>query len=187
MDNNDIRRLYSDVLCLYRGIPVKVLEVDGDTIVLHNLMFDKQIKVKFVQENFSPPRGRIGYVNHGAHTYYVKRRPVRKFQNGLALGNIHVSSPTAAFDIPLVIRKLMSVGFVNAMMNVYPSLKECIEATRAGRVYSMAFDKQFWLTHDGKVLYKTECVGSLVDNEIVFNEGREYLRGLIGVSYEKSF
>ena len=185
MDNADIERMYGQTLCLYKGMPVKVELVNRDkSVLVIVLLSGKEMVVPFVAEHFSSPKGRIGYVNTDIVAYYVKRNPVRRWADGLNKNNVSIMGSGFMERTPPGLVKLTHPGFAKAMFNLYPSLEEANKLVQAG-AKSVAFDKQFAISKDA-VFYKGTAVGANANGTLVFLDNKEYLRGLIGISYEKS-
>lgn len=184
-DAGDIQRLYNKTLCIYRGMPVFVDTVDERSqVTFINLLTGKSTVVKYIATDFSAPRGRIGYVNCNGVAYYVKRMPVRRFHDGIHAGNVTIKATGAdLIRHPVEVKSLTHVGYAYALFNQYPSLEEAFNGLDKGTV-SVAFDKQFAITAN-RVYYKGVLVGSHNKKELTFLPEKEYLRGLIGISYEK--
>lgn len=183
MNNEDIERMYGGTLCLYKGMPVRVVLVNRDnTVVVIVLLSGKELKVAFEAEHFSSPRGRIGYVNTDSKAFYLKRKPVRKWSDGFNRSNVQILG--LGLRAPDKLQNLTHPGIAKAMFNLYPSLEEANKLVQAG-ASSVAFDKQFAISRE-ELFYKNVSVGLNVNGTLVFHEGKEYLRGLIGISYEKS-
>ena len=160
----DIEALFCKTLVLYKGTPVYFKSISmGREAILLVLEHGKDIRVKFELEDFSAPRGRIGFVNHGNLAFYFARRPRRQYAVGVNTHNIVVSTlrylsherqMAAHSEICAFNKKALHF----AMLNQYPKFKEAFEqAVKTGG--AVAFDKQFAIGSDGMIYYKNKLVG----------------------------
>lgn len=196
LNHADVHQLYLDTICTYKGAPVRVLEINRDLLVTVMLLrHGKLAQVKFEQELFGPPLGRIGFVNEGVHTFYVTRQPVRRFQVGLNRGNIKVN------NLPIVDRKkaerdystalkMNTKAWAKALDNEYPTLAEALRLATEHKG-TVAFDKQFAVDSERNIYYKTNRVGSIPPRmstvkRVVFSQGYEHLDTLLIYSYDKT-
>ena len=192
---DDIIQIYKDTLCLYNGIPVKVMDVNRDKrIRIFNLLSQKAQWVDFEFEKFSSPKGRLGYVNIMGVCLYIKRQPVRRWSNGLTRNNMSiVTNPLLAardqeYAVELA-KERTHPSFISAMFGVYPSKEEALLMLEKGDK-SVAFDRQFAIAKVGKtdliLMYKGVMVGSVEkDGSFVFERKFEYLRNLLETGYGK--
>lgn len=162
---DDIRNIYVNSLCMYKGTPVFFKDVtNGRIATLRNVSTKKLVDVPFNLEEFSAPQQRIGYVNHRNNAFYVTRLPVRRFQVGIAKGNVEIRFREApgsdgyrgkdelfAFNLPTL---------AESMLNKYPSFQEAFQKAIASAGI-WAFDKQFAIGFDGKLYYKTQHVADI--------------------------
>jgi len=196
LNHNDVYQLYMDTICTYKGSPVRVTSIDRDlTVNIIMLRHGKNVVVKFDQELFGPPMGRIGFVNEGTHCVYVTRQPVRRFQIGLNRGNIKLHSMPfedrkAADRDYNIVYKMTSKGWAKALDNEYPSLAEALRIV-TGHGGIVAFDKQFAVDAKRRIYYKTVEVGHIPPRmstvkRIVFKEQFSHLDTLAVYSYDKT-
>ena len=195
LTNHDIIQIYQDVLCLYKGAPVKVVEVNNvNRMHLFNLLTQRLQWVDFVFENFGPPLGRIGYVNINNHALYVCRKPVRRFSNGLNKANTVIKqndgerSEQLRYAMELALERTHS-SFVSTMFNVYPTFKEAFELAVENKG-SVAFDKSFAVNASGMIFYRASLVGTIPFGsedpyKTEFLVGYEYLSNMLRGGYEK--
>lgn len=200
MDNisyHDLSQLYNGCLCLYKKEPVKVLEIDiNHKMLIRSLEYGKTMTVAFSFENFSPPLGRIGFINHNNLAFYATRRPMRQWALGVKPGNIRLIAPDLAVVVkhPIMstqkeILKFELKTVSDTLKNNYPSFVEALKSAIANKgVY--AFDKQFAVDYERNIYYKSKCVGKLPRgfnlNNVVFTEGNDYLLLPLIQHYEKT-
>lgn len=159
---DDIRNIYVNTLCTFKGTPVFFKDITYDKVaIVRNIPTKKIVETPFKLEEFSAPQQRIGYVNHRNNAFYVTRLPVRRFQVGIAKGNVGIKMLAApgsdawrgkeellAFNLPTL---------ADAMLNKYPEFGDAYKkAIESEGIW--AFDKQFAVGYDGKVYYKCQHV-----------------------------
>lgn len=183
----DIESLYCKTLVLYKGTPVLFKSISmGRVATLLVLEHGKDIQVRFSLDDFSAPRGRIGFVNHGNLAFYFSRRPQRQYAVGVNNRNITVRT------IPYLSEERQMAAHTEvcafnkkalhfAMLNQYPKFKEAFEQAVKSHG-AVAFDKQFAIGGDGVIWYKDKRVGGhSLDKQpslknIVFDKQYEFLQ-----------
>jgi len=193
---SDIRTLFVNSLCTYKGTPVKVLECTYDKqVTLYYLENAHKAVVIFNLDDFGAPVGRIGYVNHGNHAFYFSRKPLRQYAVGVKRDNTDVRAcPCLTDNDPMhflyQLNKMEHKAIAKAMRNIYPKFEKALEqAIKKRGVY--AFDKQFAVDFHRRVWYKNKPVGNIpegcttVDAIILFPE-YTYLDLPLTQSYEKT-
>lgn len=201
MDNlelHDIIQLFQGVLVRYKDSVVKVEDVLGDKrLLVFDLATQRRKHINFNLEELSAPIGRIGFVNHGNWAFYVTRRPLRRYNAGLIKNNIKID----AVDYPNPARLQLRVAgeevsnlklrtVLNSINGEYPSLEEALQKAKdSNGVY--AFDRQFAITYDRNILFRTQFVGILPPRttkkeRIVFKQEFEHLDLLLNQDYEKT-
>lgn len=192
----DARTLFLDCVINYQGVPHKVLRINDSLVArLKNLTTQKLIEVKLSIKDFCIPIPRLGFVNHFTNgVAYINRKPVRKYQAGLNHGNVAVNQipsnyPEGWDRVYRDVLTMEHIGFANMLMNQYPTIKEAMSSIKEFGG-SVAFDKQFCVTEDFLIYWKTTKVGSIPKNcstvdRIQFDKGYEDLVNLIGDNYEK--
>lgn len=197
MDLNlhDIIQIYKDTLCLYNGVPVKVMEVNPDKrIRIFNLISQKVHWVLFDYNKFSAPRGRLGYVNIMGNALYVKRQPMRRFSNGLTRNNMIILANEGVGGENLqyameILKERTSPAFIAPMFGEYPSRAEALNFLKEEGVCSVAFDRQFSVSKSGREIflhYKSKIVAEMVDDNFVFSNKFSYLENLMESGYGKT-
>ena len=183
----DIEALFCKTLVLYKGTPVFFKSITmGREAILLVLEHGKDIRVKFELADFSAPRGRIGFVNHGNLAFYFFRKPQRQYAVGVNARNIQIHTiryfqqerQMAMFkEVSQFDKK--SIHF--AMLNQYPKFLDAFtQAVKSGG--AVAFDKQFAVGADGIIYYKSKMVGAHpLDKQpslqnIVFEKQYEFLQ-----------
>lgn len=161
----DIRSIYGNTLCTYKGTPVFFKDITIDRIaIVRNIATKKTVEIPFKLEDFTAPQQRIGYVNHRNNAFYITRLPVRRFQVGIAKNNVDIrmlATPGSdswrgreelfAFNLPTL---------AESMLNKYPPFHEAFQkAVDSQGIW--AFDKQFAIGYDGKLYYKCQHVATV--------------------------
>lgn len=191
----DIEQLYYKSLILYKGKPAKVLSINRDkTVMLTILASQRKVVVPFIQDDFKPVLGRIGFVNHGGFAFYVQRMPVRRYNIGLTQQNTVVRGISRhhpeAFRAYDAVAALNTKSICQALDNDYPTLQSAIKAAKE-REGSVAFDKQFAVDHMRNIYFKATKVGAIplrysARNRIRFEPEYEFLEILVEPHYEKT-
>lgn len=194
----DIHQQYYNNIVLYKGKPVYVVLVDADkNVTILDLLTQKKDIVPFSFETFKPPAIRLGMINCAQTVVYTSRQPFRKMQVGINSGNMIVSKamPEQDEDFQYIaqknVRRLTDKAIAACLMGDYPSFDKALKTAREVAGGGVAFDRQFAVTHKGSIIYKQQIVGSIKKSgktveDIVFNEGYEYLAILIGDNCEKT-
>ena len=196
---DDMHTLYLGGVCMYKGIPVKVMNItrkEGKPMFeLLYLELQKKGTVVFKMDDFGPPIGRIGFVNHGNAAFYVTRRPSRQWAIGLKSSNVRVKCTQSIFlkgvdQFNREVSKMELKTLAHSMLGKYPKFEEALaQAIETKGVY--AFDRQFAIDHEKTIFYKTNPVGKLKRGKklqyVEFNPGFEYLELPLMQHYEKTF
>lgn len=191
---DDLRVFYNGQLVAHNNKPVFVKQITGDRIArILDILTQKEYSTKEIDE-ITPPMRRIGMVNSCGSVVYVERQPHRKMNMGLYSGNTNVQHLPVEYPEGREITQArvstfncVEVGV--AYMDKYPTLKECIKHVKEFGG-AMAFDHQFCIDEEFRILYKTYRVGTLPRNcstveKIEFDLNHSYLSGIIGGLYEK--
>jgi len=163
----DAITMYAGSLLLYKGSPVKVKTIDENLKVNYtDLETGRSGTVQFNYENFKPVVGRVGYVNHGGHAFYVMRSPSRVYKVGLATDNTKFKYIDHHRHHPTFVRALDKVcaftsgSYVNAIANDYPTLSVSLRVAKESGG-SCAFDKQFAVDFERNIYFKGKVVGAI--------------------------
>lgn len=187
MGLGDIQQKLEASILMYNKKPVLFMKVSGDlkTCRVYNLMAQKEEVVEFNEKLFTPPIPRIGMVNIGGGAFYVKRIPIRRYKLGYSQENLKVVELPADYPDRLdkykaELKGLRSKELAQAMLKKYPTLKAAFKQLEQfdGIV---AFDKQFAITHDNKLIYKDTVVGTHDFKKIKLAKGFEHLAQLVTV------
>lgn len=196
LSNADIEQLYLGCLMIHNGALVKVESISYDyqpaMFYLVNLSTGKKYSARFRSEEFTAPKKRIGFVNYRQTVVYISRRPVRRFRVGIHSENVSVETPayvpSPLKDKPAVrnrISQFVDVEIYKAYSSQYPTLREAYDKAVEWKG-AMAFDKQFAVSFEGVVYYKTKIVGKVKDYVIQWDKDFEYLEIVLGNNYEKN-
>jgi hypothetical protein len=178
---------YGDALLLYSGIPVYVREVGQNAMTLRTIQTGKVDIVPVVLEDFSPIT-RMGFVNIYNSVVEVVRQPARKYSIGMTRDNTAIRPLPVRYprgeDCTLdKLGRLTAVELFDTINGIYPPIEEALD-TAQSKEGACAFDRQFAVSKDLEVLYKTRKVG-YVDKkassvkEIVFHKQYSYLTTLL--------
>lgn len=189
MSVDDLCVLYRNSIVLVNNKPVYVELVNNQyQCLVLDLLSQRHMTVSYTRGLFKAPTRRIGFVNVNGSVVYVYRNPVRKYKVGYSEENVKVC--TLDVNYPLnrsltrdKVERLKCIEIADAMANRYPCLSIAFENAREFNG-ACAFDKQFAVTYDGIIFYKTAFVGNLrkVDDAftIVFDKDQEHLKHLLG-------
>lgn len=198
MSYEDLQRDLRGCVMIHKNKPVYVSNISRDGMVkFTELITQKEGVAPFTLASFASPTRRLGFVNVMGSVVYVSRTPVRKFFLGLNRGNVAVKVvagveyPEGQVQTAAQVSRLCSTELGNAMFNKYPTFAECVKHLQMFKPGAMAFDKQFALTSEGRVLYKEKVVGTYKKNaktveDIQWESGKEYLSILLKGNYEKA-
>lgn len=188
---DDLRTFWKGCIATHNGVPLLVIGVarKEDTIsanvkeIQTGRIFAIDLKDEFT---LKPPDSRLGFVNLNGMAIYTSRTPVRRFMMGINDSNLttkHV--PDMRYERGEIHRvSTSSIEFANTLLGKYPSFEEALEQVKVfGGL--CAFDRQFAVSQDRKIYYKTDPVGiaarGAVDHRgMIFNKNREYLKSVIG-------
>jgi hypothetical protein len=169
----DLQRMFERSLIEYEGVIYYIDRIyDSEEITLLNPLSQKQRIVKFVREKFIHP-GIPGFVNGNDEAVYFTRIPRRIYYVGLSNENIRVVGLGGDIFNRISLHK---PAIVFSLMDVYPSLEEALLLIKEKR--SVAFNKHFAVDKHQRIFYKTSHVGNVVNGEIVFLNGKEFLQNL---------
>lgn len=185
----DLVQMYKDSIVLYKGSPVLVLNISElRRFTIWDL--EKQIikVVLFKQENFAPPKMRLGYINLGTNCVYVQRKPLRRYKIGLTtetVERINTDHPLNRYEedeAARAIYHLKAFNLYETLKGIYPPLGVAIGIAIENKGVA-AFDRQFAVGHDKCIYYKGKHVGFVDRSQnITFFEGKEHLEKALLIS-----
>lgn len=189
MSLDDLSSLYKHSVVLMNNKPVYVEAFNQRCEVLvFDLLSQRHKTVSYTSSLFKAPTRRIGFVNINESVVYVYRNPLRRYKIGYSDENIKVCTIDVPYPLNRSItrdrvEKLKAIEIADAMNNRYPSLTQAwLNSLRFNG--ACAFDKQFAVSYDGVVFYKTSRVGfaDRVDGRMYvrFTEEHEHLKLLLG-------
>lgn len=179
----DLRTMFLRTLVIHKGSLVFVSEIGHDrSCSLFGLKTQKQRIVKNPFDAFTTQAMRIGMVNIHSHCVYVERLPVRKWRCGVDLTNLsvypfpedgeHYRQSKETFST------LTCAAISDAVFGKYPTYKEVYSHLQQFNGI-MAFDKQFAISSEGALFYKTLRVGSATKDGPEFNLKYKYLESVM--------
>ena len=193
----DLTTYFKNTVAMVKGRPWHILQISRDKTLQGKDLLTGEVKaVAYDPRVVTGPTTRLGMVNINGVAYYLKRRPVRRYQVGISAENTRpyildgVNYNNAAVD-NRVLNNVHSIEVANTLIGKFPSFQEAlISVKQFGGV--VAFDRQFAIDEERNIYFKTKRVGRLprmVSNpdHIVFNKGYEYLSCIVTeVTYEKA-
>lgn len=192
---DDVVNVFQGCLFVRKGILVKFEEAfmhdDKIKVRLYNLKTERFSNVIFDIEDYKAPPVRIGYVNINGNAVYVSRQPRRLYKAGLHSSNVKITAPAFPHSHETVRKSVSDVNkfnhssLVDSYNDEYPSFVDALKESDE-RNSTVAFDKQFAVSYLGRVFYKNNNVGVVVDGSIKFDDGEEYLSTLLDHNYEKT-
>lgn len=193
----DVIQQYQSNIVIYKGNPVFVTSVISATSVkVWDIKAQKYAILPFSRLEFTSPKSRLGMVNLNGTVMYMVRVPVRKMSIGLCKNNVEISSlaipyPNGKDKSVMDLAGLRTAALADTLAGVYPKFKVALVMLRNKEVEAIAFDRQFAISDEGLVCYKTQVVGEVAlaaktPSEIKFYEGKEYLSLLLEKKYEKT-
>jgi hypothetical protein len=180
----DLRTMFLRTLVIYKGSLVFVSEIGPDrNCALFWLKTQKQRVVQNPFDSFTTQAMRIGMVNIHSHCVYVERLPVRKWRCGVDLSNLSVHNfPEGGENYRQskeTFHTLTCSAISDAVFGVYPTYKEVYDHLQKFNGV-MAFDKQFAISSEGDLYYKTTRVGSATQDGPEFTLKYQYLKQVMG-------
>jgi hypothetical protein len=187
----DFNQLCLGTLFWYKKNVIKVIDNNGIEIFIKNLRTGKVTNISYAEHTqFSPLKERIGMVNIGKSVVFISRTTARNYFIGPNISNLNISPlPTEYYPLGRshtlnIIKRFEAQELVASITNTYPSIEEAyVKATSLGG--ACAFDKQFAITYDGRIYYKSKWVGTYKNNVIDFHSDCSFYSSLLGNNYEK--
>lgn len=171
----DLNARLNNSICRYEGVPYQVMVEEGARLSLYNLGSGERFKrIDFDDPLFDISTPPLGYVNFRVGTLYLVRTPVRRYKQGIDIGN------TAWFELPETKFErqkrqhrgeryqsrngnLFSVEVKDMILGNYRPLREVIESLRGGQFVSRAISREVAFKIDAvglmSVFFKNELVG----------------------------
>lgn len=146
------QRLLKTVI-VHQGRPMYVHEVRSPTKVLGmDMLLRKLVEFELEPSSVAPPT--LGYVNWKDSVVFVTRRPVRRVRQGVCSENIDARvNDKNEF--------MSSSSFAKMLMDDYPTFKAALKDIKNEKAVRVAFSKDFAISHDFRILYQGEVVGSI--------------------------
>jgi len=193
----DIVQQYQNNLVSYKGRHVYISRVFEDKRVK---IFDLESRltevIPFQRHDFSVIKKRLGLVNIGDSVIYISRIPVRKMGIGINSNNVSISPlpvkyPQGRDEAIYAIRSLVHEGINNTLKGKYPSFQQALEQVCAEKPSTVAFDRQFAVTSELSIYYKTKFVGIVSKDaksasDIMFADQYKHLSILLENNHEKT-
>ena len=159
-------------IVMYEGKPHQIIDIDnlGRKLISQNLISGRKRILDWDPKKLDITPQQLGYVNLSfGEAQYICRKPMRQdWKQGLRDNNTGTPKNNRShFEVKAVTK---------ALMNDYPDLEECYEFCKMGGD-SMAFSKNFCLSHGLKVMYKGwVSIGTVTENmKIEIEKGKEWI------------
>jgi len=154
---DDVRARLHGTIIRWKGLPYCCDVASGDaTIGLQDIANGNLIgRVESDDIDLDISSINIGYVNIIDPDYkmavYLKREPLRQFKQGLSID--HLTQKTLRNSVSSVPKqKIMSRGFVDAVIGKFPSVKEAIDLISKKGWYSVAVSRDVALKRENDLL-----------------------------------
>jgi hypothetical protein len=193
----DIQQQYYNNVVLFKGVPVKVVDVYPDKTVSVIVVKTKKLQdnVPFNHETFQAPNFRLGMCTLNGETAYLTRTPVRKMGIGISTENIsyvRVGGIGNGYDFLDEILKLVGEPVYNTIIGIYPNVEDAFSQASLITGGVVAFDRQMAVDSSANIYYKDKIVGKYVTNTkaapfISFSSRYSFLTKILGCNYETTF
>jgi len=195
---DDLKMMFAKTIIRYKEFPVFVEDVaisrdEKVMLELYSLSTGECKWYPFNEEDYNFKPVRLGYLNLRGFSYYLYRKPVRKYKQGLALESLAIVDSGYHFldneergrsqKVYKSIKELHSKELVATIKGYYPSLKDALTMFE-DMACEVAFDRQFSIDRKMNIFYKGCPVGCYEDGKISFNKGQEYLSNALRKNYE---
>jgi hypothetical protein len=160
----DLRTMYQGTVCMYKNKPYYIEEVGGRyQATCFDLSTQRSKLIEINEVDFTAPQRRLGFINVKRSVVFASRIPVRRYKVGLSKENttfecLPVGYPEGEDMTRRHLNSLKTVEMGDTIFNRYPSIEESHALLEAGH-RCVAFDRQFAMSDDGKLYYKTKVVG----------------------------
>lgn len=180
----DLEMIFGKSLVMFNKEPHYVMGIpDPDTLTIKCVSSGKVIDTLVSNKLFDFKPVKLGMCNEGREAYYVSRKPIRQFKQGLTEESINIIplSPNARSESSRLISKFVSKGLVACIKNEYPSHEECFKKIENDEVDSIAFSKVFAINKDYEVFYKNDIVGVIDPNtkELHLKKSKMFLKRIL--------
>lgn len=191
----DLNQFFLHCVVMYKNKPVRVRSISRDKKMgIVDLATGKFDTVTFDERHFKPPPRGIGMVNCFNAAVYLTRIPVRLYMMGWRAENTKVKEfstiyPEGRGETLDRLKTFECPEIAEAVFGKYPTFKKALEKAKATNGV-FAFDRQFAIDFKGNIYYKFNKVGMIKPphdkiEDIVWDEGREYLKVLLDGNHEK--
>jgi len=181
----DLQTLFANTIIRYNKIPSYVKDVTEEKELALKPVLEggfKRIKLYDPLLDFTPVP--LGMCNHGGGAFFLSRRPLRQFAQGLHANTLSILA-IACEDKKLAILEVQTLkakGLHSCILGEYPPFAECLETLSKddNGVDSLAFSREFAIDKDLSLFFKYEKVGlvSADNGKIVYQRSKAYLKEL---------
>lgn len=176
---NDLAQKLDSTICRYKGHPY-LIRVDGTSLHLYSLTNTKNrlFVISYTDDDFDIAGLPLGYMQSGDYVPYLSRSPLRRTKQGLDARALKIRNNNRNNNPGTTVNSLLySQGFVDMILNQYPSLNDCITTIRGKWMEdpssnaSIAVSRNVCLSIDKvgivKVYYKTDYVGWIEPDKFI--------------------
>ncbi len=161
----DVQRRLNNSILYYSGVPKYCRWSTGTTIQLYDIVEyglmgrdANPITVAYTDslvEARAPQLGYVNYPNAGAH--FLTRSTMRDQRMGLPVEAL--SSTTIAY---IESAYIFHQGFVDMLMNKYPTMSEAYKMLKGSNKLKYAFSKNYSINNRLNIFYQDRVIGTLV-------------------------
>jgi len=173
------RQRLENTIVMYKGEPITILGIEDNAKVVFYYLKDEQPGAAHLDKLDLVGQNKLGYVNYGASSYHVVRKPMRNdWRQGIRMGNLAFSGDEGFHRIPYK-------EFRDTILGVYPPFATAKALIKGGQ-QKVAFSRNFAINSAGQLLYKDRIVGTydiLAKLEGKFNYLTESLNDLLEGNY----
>lgn len=175
LSTDDANMRLSRTIIRKAGIPIYVSEFTSPTDFRYYELLNREQghteEASLTDEDVDIKPVPLGYVNFQGQSHYLSRQPRRRYKQGLDVESLHAGRHCR--DRRQV---LFSQSFIDTVMGNWPSFEECHQAVNRFSLTSLAFDREWAVGMEGRLLYKGDKVGSIGEGVPSLKEQRFYLR-----------
>lgn len=157
---DDIPQIFDRTFQFHTGIGwVYIIEARGGTsIVMYTDGTRKETVKIFSDKEFQIRAPNLGYVNAKGTVSYCSRLPKRIMKGGVTWDAVHIADVIHEnTDMLLLLSsgiERLKYDLTDMFNNEYPTLQEAATLVTHPNCHVVAYDRQFAITKDGKILYR---------------------------------
>ena len=184
-------RLVGTFVRTVTGKAIEVRAIAGGAATVRELLTGNDVLIPYKDLDITPVP--LGYGNLGGRSMYVVRSPMRNdWKQGARAKNLRwIENAVAGDEMPQFRDPLPPKTMGEIIEGIYPEFDGVVKALAAdrGRVFSMAWDRNFCLTKDWDIFHKGKFkVGKLlspVKREYQLNDDSWWVKEALDESLER--